>query len=66
MKGVIQKVEQTTNRNFGYMLDGVKLEFTLRVDVKKEINAFLVLMEAATKELKDILADAEQSGKPLK
>lgn len=61
-KGLIQKHEQATTRSFGYELDGIQLTFSLRVDRKKDLNSFLRLMEAAEKEIRDVLADLDQQG----
>ncbi len=48
---IVEKDEQTLNKNFGYKKDGVSLSFALRVDVKKELKAFLELMEEARKDI---------------
>ena len=61
-KGIIQKQEQATTRSFGYELDGIQLSFSLRVDRKKDLISFMRLMEAAEKEIRDVLADLDQRG----
>lgn len=55
-KSVIQKAEQKVVKNFGYQKDGINLEFSLRVDVKKDLNIFLELMDAASRDIKNELA----------
>jgi hypothetical protein len=46
-KGTIARGEQPVRKTFSYVKDGVALEFTLRVDIKKELKAWLDLMEVA-------------------
>ncbi len=52
---IIEKDEQTLIKNFGYKKDGVSLSFDLRVDVKKQLKAFLELMEEAKKDIEEEL-----------
>jgi hypothetical protein len=49
-KGIITK-EQQTRKEFVYNKDGVQLAFSLRIDIKKELKAFIDLMEAAKVDL---------------
>lgn len=48
---IIEKDEQQLRKNFGYTKDGISLKFTLRVDVKKELKAFLELMAEAKQDI---------------
>lgn len=56
-KGVIVKDSSIINRQFSYSLDGVNLNFSLRIDVKKELKTFLELMEAAKRDIELQLED---------
>lgn len=54
-KGFIQK-QHVQRKEYVYTLDGVKLSFTLRQDVKKEMVDFKSLMEKAIKEIEEDIA----------
>jgi hypothetical protein len=51
-KNVIQRSPEE-NKTFSYTLNGVKLEFILRVDIKGQMTDFLKLLEAGSKELRE-------------
>lgn len=59
MKKPQQKPQITTahveRKVYSYELENVKLQFALRTDVKKEIKAFLQLIEKAAVELSEDL-----------
>ncbi len=54
-KGFI-KTENVPQKNYSYELDGIKLSFTLRTDIKKDLKIFRSLMEKATKDIDEDLA----------
>ena len=64
-KGIITKKEQPVKKEYGYEKDGVQLNFTLRVDIKKEMSAFMALMNSAAEDIaKDLAAlDSKHDGK---
>jgi uncharacterized protein YdgA (DUF945 family) len=40
-----------TNRTFDYSKGGISLNFTLRIDIKKDLNSFLELLKVAIVEV---------------
>jgi hypothetical protein len=50
-KKILKRDEQATSKSFGYELEGTRLQFTLRVDIKRELKAWLELMEAAKRDV---------------
>lgn len=46
----------TLARTFTYSLNGVQLNFTLRVDVKDELDAFAQLLETALADVREEIA----------
>lgn len=40
------------NRTFSYLKEGIKLDFTLRTDVKKDLKTFLEILEVAINDVK--------------
>lgn len=57
---ILKKAEQPVSRQFGYELDGITLSFTLRVDVKRQLKAWLALMEAAREDIEKELARLDE------
>jgi len=59
-EGVLQTLH-TNNRNFNYLQDGVRLNFSLRTDIKEELKTFLVLLEKAIIEVREELEKVEKN-----
>lgn len=53
-------VEQVQRKEFTYVVGNIRLNFTLRTDVKSELKSFLELLERATK---DLTEEVEKVGK---
>ncbi|MEI6580803.1 MAG: hypothetical protein WCO07_01380 [bacterium] len=47
------QINNTSNKNFDYAKGDVNLKFSLRTDVKDQLNDFLDLLKIATKEVED-------------
>jgi hypothetical protein len=45
-KGVMKK-EQMVKKDFSYDIDGMRLNFTLRIDIKKDLQLFLKCLDEA-------------------
>lgn len=58
-KKILQR-EQQENRTFNYTKGNVRLNFTLRVDIKQEMKDFIECLEAA---LSDVNKALENYGK---
>ena len=48
LKGTI-KQDHTENKSFHFEKDGIRLDFTLRIDVKKELLSFDEILKEAQK-----------------
>ena len=49
-KSILKKDTAVTRKTFVYDLDGVRIEFTLRIDVKKELKAARLIVDQALKD----------------
>ena len=47
----ILKTEQISRKDFSYELDGIRLNFQLRIDVKRELAAFLEILKRAQEDV---------------
>jgi len=45
------KTDNKTNKTFSYLKGDVKLNFTLRIDIKTELKDFLEILKVAQKEI---------------
>lgn len=52
---IVQRDTGVVQRQFKYSLDGVNLDFTLRIDVKKELKDFLELLKIAEQDVSEEL-----------
>lgn len=50
---VLKRDTEEIRRTFNYKIDDVNLGFTLRIDVKKELKAFLECLESAVSDVKE-------------
>ena len=55
-KKQLMSVNNIQRKEFNYVLGNIKLNFTLRTDVKAEMKGFKELMERAIKDLDEELA----------
>lgn len=53
-KGVMQS-NNSVSKNFSYELDGVALNVTLRIDVKKDLKAWLQILERCKADVEEEL-----------
>lgn len=53
-KGVMQS-NNSVSKNFSYELDGVTLNTTLRIDVKKDLKAWLQILERCKADVEEEL-----------
>ena len=51
MKKAIKKETMITKREFSYMLGNVRLNFTLRTDIKGELKDFLEILKDAVQDV---------------
>ena len=49
------QAKSETRKKFDYELDGITLNFTLRIDIIKELKAFKEILEEATNDVIDEL-----------
>ncbi len=54
-KKIVTKDTAQVTRQFNYSKDGVNLNFSLRVDVKKQLKIFKELLEIALKDVTEEL-----------
>lgn len=51
--------ESAIRQKFNYKIGDIALDFTLRIDINEEMEAFVEIMEEATVDLKKIIDDKQ-------
>lgn len=59
MSNGIVKSNTTTNKSFDYGLGSVRLNFSLRTDIKQELKDFLEILERAKVDVQETLNELE-------